>query len=150
MPKSFKVKKATFDDWKTISAIEKFAISKLYSTGIKDEQISEYLKRETVLLAFVEDKIIGKISYRKQENVLHISGLVILSDWRKMGYGTKFSEYVIDLFPNVKTFELTVHPENKQAVSIYQKLGFVTTERIENLYGDGEPRLVMTLTRAKN
>ena len=73
-----------------------------------------------------------------------------MPEWRKMGYGTILSEHVLVLFPRVNLFKLTVHPENKQAINLYQKLGFMEAKRLDNPYGDNELRVVMKFTRVKN
>jgi ribosomal protein S18 acetylase RimI-like enzyme len=35
------------------------------------------------------------------------------------------------------------HPENAGALRLYMSLGFKVESRIEDCFGDGEPRLVM-------
>ena len=40
---------------------------------------------------------------------------------------------------------LTVHPDNKSAITLYQKLGFGSKEGKDAYFGKEEPRLLMTL-----
>ena len=44
---------------------------------------------------------------------------------------------------------LVTHPENK-AVKFYESFGFKITERKENYFGDGTPRVKMVLNITQN
>ena len=76
-----------------------------------------------------------------------ILSLATNQDKRGKGTGRLLSQKVIELFKSkeIDRILLTVHPENAPATHLYNKLGFEIHEKIENYYGDGEPRLVMEL-----
>lgn len=141
------IKQVEINDWPIILAIERSALSKFYSTGIKKESVLDYIKKEIIFLAFDRNRVAGKISYTNDGKAVNISGLIVLPEWRGKGIGKWLSKYVIDLFPKIKVFTLTVHPENQYAIKIYKKLGFENTKLLNNPYGDGEPRLLMELKR---
>jgi ribosomal-protein-alanine N-acetyltransferase len=42
--------------------------------------------------------------------------------------------------------ELVTHPENENAIRLYSFLGFRVERRLENYFGDGEPRAVLALS----
>ncbi len=142
-----RIRKATKRDIPRITYLEKSSINQFYSTGTSHLDIVQYLKRETILLAFNQNNIVGKISYKRQAAKVSISGLIVLPNFRGRGYGQFLSRYVVDLFPTIKSFLLTVHPQNIPAQNIYHKLGFESKEIIQNYYGDNEPRLIMELKR---
>lgn len=76
-----------------------------------------------------------------------ILSLAIKETVRGNGIGSLLSQKVIELLKSksMNRIYLTVHPENKSAIGLYNKLGFKIHENVMNYYGDGEPRLVMEL-----
>ena len=142
------IKNASKNDWSLVQNLEKAVRGKFYSSAVTKKDIINYINNESVLLANIQNNTtIGKISYSIKSNVIEISGLIILPEWRGRGYGAYLTNYVINRFPQSKYFELTVHPENKPAIDIYKKIGFKITKTIKNMYGDGESRYVMTLVK---
>ena len=87
----------------------------------------------------------GGINNKKKEG--WILSLATNQDSRGKGIGRLLSQKVIELFKSkeIDRILLTVHPENAPATHLYYKLEFEIHEKIENYYGDGEPRLVMKL-----
>lgn len=87
----------------------------------------------------------GGINIQKKEG--WILSLATNQDSRGKGIGRLLSQKVIELFKSkeIDRILLTVHPENAPATHLYNKLGFEIHEKIENYYGDGEPRYVMEL-----
>jgi ribosomal protein S18 acetylase RimI-like enzyme len=47
-----------------------------------------------------------------------------------------------------RSVDLAVHPDNVGAVALYTSFGFRGVRRVENFFGDGEPRLSMVLSIA--
>lgn len=45
--------------------------------------------------------------------------------------------------PNVSKVWLVTHPDNAAAIGLYESLGFKITERKENYFGNGTPRVIM-------
>ena len=143
------IRPARLKDWKVILNIESQALNKYYSTGTTKSATTKYLNTETILLAYLKKNFIGKISYYKNNNNVHISGLVIDDKYRGNGYGRILTKYVIELHPLINKFSLTVHPLNMHAKNIYLNMGFKTKKVIDNYYGDGEPRELMDFSRIR-
>ena len=144
------VRQAKNKDWEVVMWLEKIALGPMYSTGVEKEDITRYIKYETILLAYSGKEIVGKISYVEEENVVDISGLIIVPKWRGKGFGKKLTMMMMEIFPGAKTFKLTVHPKNVAAIKIYTNLGFEEMKVVADYYGDGEPRLLMELNREGN
>lgn len=85
-------------------------------------------------------------SYENPETV-YVFGYYVRSDWQGKGIGRRFLQEVIALlredgFSNVT---LTVNVENKAAIALYERCGFVLKETRSNEFGVGENRYCMML-----
>lgn len=87
----------------------------------------------------------GGINIDKKEG--WILSLATNQNSRGKGIGRLLSQKVMELFKSkgINRILLTVHPKNVPATHLYNKLGFEVHEKVENYYGDGEPRLLMEL-----
>ena len=107
----------------------------------------EAMSTEEVFLIEQDGVVIGNMSYAIQgDDHVYISGLAIQPNYQGKGFGRQALVKVLDQFPNVSKIDLVTHPDNP-ARALYESLGFVVTERKENYFGDGEPRLVLVLAR---
>jgi ribosomal-protein-alanine N-acetyltransferase len=96
------------------------------------------------------DETVGGISYEmKTSDHAYIDGLVIKPQYQGRGLGRAATVKILDELKDVPLIDLVTHPENERAIKLYESLGFVIGERKENYFGDGEPRIVMTLRRQK-
>jgi len=61
-----------------------------------------------------------------------ITDLYIRAQFRRLGLGTKTIEYLLKVckVQNMRSIELQVQKHNKKACRFYQKLGFVSYERV--------------------
>ncbi len=141
------IKIASEADWKLIQDFEIRSKNKFYSTRTSKSEILDYIKRETILIAYLGIIPVAKISYLTLETSIEINGLIVLPDWRGRSIGLYLSKFVINKNPSFNEFFLTVHPNNKFAVTLYENMGFRKINQIENAYGDGEPRILMKLYR---
>lgn len=86
----------------------------------------------------------------KSPDHAYISGLVIRPEFQGRGLATEAMEKVLEELKDVTTIDLVTHPDNARAITLYESLGFSISERIENYFDDGEPRVVMTLRKEAN
>lgn len=106
------------------------------------------LKEGSVYLIDHNGTTVGRISYEMpDENRAEITGLVIDPQYQGHGFAREALKQVLEKLRNVERVDLTVHPDNASAASLYHSLGFVTESRAENYYGDGEPRLTLVLEK---
>ena len=66
---------------------------------------------------------------------------------QNLGYGKKMLSKLIEYLDkeNINIVSLTVSPDNKKAIHIYEKYGFVKQELLKNEYGNNIDRISMQL-----
>lgn len=140
--------RATKNDAPVLLAIEETAKDLIvYNWGFTDSEFSEWIDTDTVYLIEEDGVMVGDISYVvKDADHAYITGLVIVPQFQRRGLARKAMNMLLDELKDFGTLSLDVHPDN-HAVKLYESLGFVATERKENFYGDGEPRIIMVRER---
>ncbi|NTW30905.1 MAG: GNAT family N-acetyltransferase [Candidatus Moranbacteria bacterium] len=104
----------------------------------------QWIRDETVYLIEEDGTIVGDISYRvKDADHAYVSGLIIVPEFQRRGLARKAMKMLLEELREFDRVSLDVHPDN-HAVKLYESLGFVVTGREDDLYGDGEPRIIMT------
>lgn len=141
--------RATAEDVEAYIKLEKnVAGSSTYSALVTPEEVSDEFSKSTVYLIKEGDHIVGSVSYEmKGPDRAYIDGLVVTPARQHHGIGKAAMAKVLEELNNIKTIDLVTHPDNSSAISLYQSFGFVIGERKENYFGDGEPRIVMTLEK---
>ena len=142
-------RRATEADMDALIELEKTAAgTRLYSATTTPEEAREYLQNTKTYLIYKDGELIGDVAYDlKAPDHAHIDGLMVRPDHQGQGIGKAAMEYVLAELKDVPTIDLFTHPENERAIRLYESLGFKRGETIENAFGDGEPRVVMTLAR---
>ncbi|OFW52980.1 MAG: hypothetical protein A2163_00360 [Actinobacteria bacterium RBG_13_35_12] len=108
---------------------------------------------------FDNKKLIGWGAYRtnwrrhkKEKDVYEISSVVIDKDYRRQGLGTKILNYIIDILgkkTKSNRLFLTVSPFNIPALQFYLNLGFIIYDFQKDIYGPGEDRVYLELTKGR-
>lgn len=85
---------------------------------------------------FSEDALLGYIVWLKVVDVADILNLLVFPEHRKSGKATALLIDTIDTLKQtgIKTFYLEVKKSNKQAISVYEKVGFKVVREIKNYY----------------
>ncbi|HRZ34044.1 MAG TPA: GNAT family N-acetyltransferase [Candidatus Moranbacteria bacterium] len=137
--------KATNKDVQVLLEIEKTTIGlKTYSGYFQEEEIKKWISNDIVYIIKNDGKIIGSIAYEiKNNDHAYISGLVIKPEFRKQGLAKKATVKLLEELKNYKKIDLVTHPDNVDAVKLYESLGFIEFGRKENFFGDGESRIIM-------
>ncbi len=139
---------ATEADIEAYIAIEHKVKGRTYSAITTEEGVREEFAKGPVYMIKRGAEIVGMISYEiKEDNSAYISGLTIDPKYQGLGLAKIAMKQVLDEIGGSKKVWLLTHPDNVKAVSLYQSLGFKIGERKENYFGDGEPRIVLTLDR---
>ncbi|MFH0852134.1 MAG: GNAT family N-acetyltransferase [bacterium] len=143
------LKKANLEDIPTLLEIEKsVAGTNIYSPMVEDADWKEEFQKCEVYLIEHNNMVIGNLSYEKKENDhVYISGLVIKPEFQGQGIGRKVLIKLLEELKDMRRIDLVTHPDNHHALKLYQSLGFIVESRKENYFGDGEPRLVLVLSR---
>ncbi len=145
------LKKASVSDIPALLELEKsVAGTNTYSPMLTENEWKEEMKKGDVYLIERDGVVMGNLSYERQGNDhVYISGLAVSPAFQGQGVAREVLANLLLEFKNVKRIDLVTHPDNHAALQLYQSLGFVIESRKENYFGDGEPRLVLVLSRNK-
>lgn len=146
---------ATAEEFLDVAALDRIAWPMVSDTFIPDgEHIWRiWLDHATLLVARVRGReplsesheICGALVMfptKAGENFLH--KIMVHPVCRGQGIGTALMARVLE--QATSPVLLTVDPENQPAVTLYERFGFHTRERIEGFYRPHEDRLVMVYT----
>jgi ribosomal-protein-alanine N-acetyltransferase len=142
---------------KQISAKQKDIIDKLIKIefevfgegGLNEWTLLPIIRHGKVFYIEENNQIIGSAQFMldwKDHTRTYLIGVSIAKEFHGKGYGTSLlKESINSLFAEgIKVIELTVDPENKPAIAIYErKLGFAVREIRNDEYGKGIHRLLM-------
>jgi ribosomal protein S18 acetylase RimI-like enzyme len=137
--------RATSDDIPTLLKLEESVAGvKTYSPMLTKEDWLEEMQKSVVYLIFNGGSIVGNVSYEKRaDESAYISGLAIAPQFQGQGIGRFVLSRILEELKDFKRIELVTHPENKNAIALYQSFGFTIKSREENYWNEGEPRLVL-------
>ena len=78
---------------------------------------------------------------------IEFGSLVLLPEFRVRGLGARVFRSGLRYFESrgYTHIHALVHPDNRPMLRIYVAFGFTTKRRIEDAFGDGEPRLELVL-----
>lgn len=136
---------ATHQDIPQLIHLEYDAVhEKTYSAMTTHEDWQEEFRTSKVFFIKYKQDIVGNLSYEIREpDEIYLSGILILESFRGLGIAKRVLTDLLRNYPNYN-FTLVTHPLNT-ALFLYQNLGFVMLERMENYFGDGEPRVRLYL-----
>ena len=126
--------------------IDKKVASKTYFPARGEKAVLDDMAKGPVYMIRKEGKIVGTVSYQRQEDgSVFLNGLAIDPAYWGQGLGREALVKVLEEIKDALKVWLVTHPDNEKAINLYQSLGFQITGRKENYYGDGEPRIILTL-----
>ncbi len=112
------------------------------SSNREEENLSEdeWKRRvKNALFAFSNDELVGMITYTfenksKTKHIANIFGVYIIPEYREQGIGKKLINEVLKKIQNNKDIvkiKLSVNPEQKEAVKLYENAGFITVGQLK-------------------
>ena len=106
--------------------------------NVSDYQLQEWLKRNTIYGAFINEQLIGSVGFFKQECLKEshrglLFGMGVLPEYQRHGIGSELMSVLLSHAKNeVLQLTLGVESNNQVALRLYQRYGFM-------IYGT-EPR----------
>ncbi len=91
---------------------------------------------------YKDNKLVGFIHIMKMYENVDIVNIVVDSDYRRRGIGSKLIDYIIHLDSEVTSVMLEVNEHNMSAIKLYEKNGFVEINKRPNYYGN-ETAIIM-------
>ncbi|HQT82559.1 MAG TPA: GNAT family N-acetyltransferase [Candidatus Paceibacterota bacterium] len=146
-PPSLTLERATEKDVDAFLDLERSVANLRTYSAVTDrgEALAE-IEGNILYLIREDDEIVGSVAYEmKAPDHAYISGLVIRPGSQGSGIGKAAMVQILEKLKGIPTIDLVTHPHNVRAIKLYESLGFVIGEQKENHFGDGEPRIVMTL-----
>jgi ribosomal-protein-alanine N-acetyltransferase len=150
----YAVRVCGIDDVQKVISINLSTLPEHYSDYFFEELLHE--APETFLVAEKDGFVLGYIMCRIELGMLnlrrfalgkkgHIVSVAILEPHRKNGLGTALIEEALKGMVKKGCSEtfLEVRESNRPAITLYERLGFSITSRIESYYRDGETAFVM-------
>lgn len=134
----------------TLVAFEQtIAVPRLYSNPVDLVGAIKELKDNTYYFIKRNGELVGTAAYCKREDgSCYISNMAVGPAHRGQGIARAALEFLLDKCGNAWRIDLVTHPENFRSIPLYESFGFVIESRIEDYYGDGEPRVVMVNNNA--
>lgn len=107
--------------------IEDFWHDKMTEGSLKKraEAIANISPKEKMLIAKIDNKIVGLCRVTKTGEMNNLQALYVLPEYHGMGIGRKLWDSMADFLDPAKDTDLWVATYNKNAIAFYQKLGFV-------------------------
>lgn len=128
-------------DLEPFFALEQKLTGPTYRGETKKEDI--FGENKFFYMVKVGDKTVGQIAYEVQTgNTIYVNVFAIDPEFQGKGFGTEAMKQFLKKVSDYPRIWLVTHPDNG-AVKLYESLGFKITERKENYFGNGTPRLVM-------
>lgn len=104
---------------------------------------------EFFIVAEIESDLVGYIlgTLQAERPDAWILGMAVSKDIRKRGVGSILLKRLLKIFKNkgAKFVMLHVSPDNKPALKLYRKLGFVEINQEKNYFGVGQSRKFMKM-----
>ena len=91
--------------------------------------------------------IVGYCVAAEEERSAHLISLGVLRQYRRSGIGTALVRRLIaNLNSTVKEVWLEAKENNREAIKLYEKMGFKQMSTLQNYYEDGSSAVEMLLT----
>ncbi len=143
--KAITLVEGTEADFETFFALEQKLAGPTYWPETTREQI--YGDNKIFFMIKSGEQTVGQLQYEKQEdNTIYLNVLAIDPDFQGKGFGKEAMKQFLAMVSNASKVWLVTHPDNG-AIKLYESFGFKITERKENYFGNGTPRVKMVLEK---
>ncbi|MBK2356312.1 GNAT family N-acetyltransferase [Francisella hispaniensis] len=137
------ISKAQLTDLQALIDLEN---STFLSDKISKKQFTYNIDRQKYFfVAKIQDSLAGYILCFEYKKTIRVYSLAVSKSHQGQGIGKKLLEYILN--NTDKNISLEVNTNNLIAISLYQKLGFVTNKQINNYYENGDSAYKMLLRR---
>lgn len=140
-----KLKLATIESIPILIELEK-SVSDLhtYSVMLTENEWKDEFKKNIIFIIEKKNLAVGHISYeKKSDKHAYISDLMVCTDFQGKGIGRCALKLLLEILNEYKKIDLVTHPDNVKSLKLYKTFGFVVESRVENYFGDGEPRVIL-------
>lgn len=116
----------------------------LYSTPLDLPGAIKEIRENNYYFILRDKKLVGTAAYTTREDgSCYISNMAVGPEYRGQGIARTAMQFLLEQCGDSWRIDLITHPENFRSIPLYESCGFIAESRIENFYGDGEPRIIM-------
>ncbi len=136
---------ATSEDAALFLELErKIEVPRLYAPADSIEQATKEIAESKLFFVIVDGHAIGTVAYRMRPGGdAYLSNLAVDPAFHRRGIARHALRFFFQACEGAARYSLVTHPENAPALALYQSEGFAVEDRLENYFGDGEPRLLL-------
>lgn len=121
--------------------------------GLNEWTLPVIVRHGYLFVLTFKKRIVGNLSAVRsvKPQTAFIIDLAVKKEYRQLGLGRQLLLYALEQFKKdgLKVVQLTVAPENKVAIKLYQSLGFKKQAVLKDEYGPGRDRFLMTWVNAE-
>lgn len=141
------IRLATLKDFEAVYEIEQSCFLDPYPRKQLEYEFKENPLNK-ILVAIVDDKIVGFIDFMITFNSSTIVQIAVKPEYRKQGIASSLLKEMENIFPKgiddvVETVTLEVRKSNEAAIKLYEKNGYEFVVYKKNYYPDGEDAIYM-------
>ena len=113
-----------------------YMLHKFQSASAMSQQLSEGVDYYALWL---DDLLVGYLSFYTKENVLFLSKIYVLSQLRGQGIGQQAMQFIKEqaLLRGLERIQLTVNKYNTGSITAYERMGFQKVEEVVMDIGGG-------------
>ncbi len=139
------LKRADKNDIETLLFIERSLDNlKTYSPILTEKEMVESLEKSIKYIIKKEGVVVGSYSYEiKSKDNINIGGPAILPEFQGQGIAKEITRRILEELKGYRKIDLEIHPDNLISLKLFKSFDFIVESRIENYFGDGEPRLIL-------
>ena len=146
--KRLRVVKTAHPSPELLETLESYESEAFGATGLRRYDLAVMAKAGRVLLAYLDDEIVGGCQLMRmldEPDMFYVVGFYVREEWRGRRLGRTFLLEVAQeaQAAGAEGLVLTVSPENRSALELYRSMGFVDEEFAAGFYGEGEDRQVL-------
>jgi ribosomal protein S18 acetylase RimI-like enzyme len=123
---------------------QRIASPRLYGAPLDRDGCAREIASNALYLVEVDGVVAATAAWRpRDDGSAYLSNIAVDPDFRRRGIARAATEFLLEEASACARIDLVTHPDNAAAIALYRSLGFRIERRVENYFGDGEPRVVM-------
>jgi [ribosomal protein S18]-alanine N-acetyltransferase len=117
---------------------------KLFGPPLDAAAVLIEIETNAYFVEMQDGQIIATGAYRvRPDDTAYLSNIAVHPAHRRSGHARALMQHLLASCRSAPTVDLAVHPDNLAALALYRSFGFAPTRRQDDVFGDGEPRLIM-------
>lgn len=117
---------------------------RLYAPVRTVEAAADEIRKNVLHIGTLGDVDVAAGAYRvAPDGAAYLSNISVRPDFQRRGIARAMVAFLLEQVQGARTVTLVTHPKNAVAIGLYRSFGFIVTSRKPDMFGDGEPRLVM-------